>query len=87
VSRRAIIGKTDAGEIVPAPCCDIFNKQRGLPMTRILQAALIGAAAIAFAVGAPASVPAQTRPAVTTLGPNFPNSEIFIGNSFFNYGK
>jgi len=30
---------------------------------------------------------AQTRPAVTSLGPDFPKSEIFIGNSFFYYNN
>jgi hypothetical protein len=55
-------------------------------MIRVLRAVLI-AAAIAVAAGAPASLRAQTRPAVTTLGPDFPNSEIFIGNSFFYYNN
>jgi hypothetical protein len=30
---------------------------------------------------------AQTRPAVTTLGPDFPKTAIFIGNSFFYYNN
>jgi uncharacterized protein DUF4886 len=30
---------------------------------------------------------AQTKPAVTTLGPNFPKTEMFIGNSFFYYNN
>ena len=30
---------------------------------------------------------AQTKPAVTTLGPDFPKTEIFIGNSFFYYNN
>ena len=30
---------------------------------------------------------AQTKPTVTTLGPDFPKSEIFIGNSFFYYNN
>jgi len=30
---------------------------------------------------------AQTKPAVTSLGPDFPRSEIFIGNSFFYYNN
>jgi hypothetical protein len=55
-------------------------------MIRVLRAVLI-AAAIAVAAGAPASLRAQTRPVVTTLGPDFPNSEIFIGNSFFYYNN
>jgi hypothetical protein len=56
-------------------------------MIRVLRAVLIAAAAIIVAASAPASVRAQTRPAVTTLGPDFPNSEIFIGNSFFYYNN
>ena len=30
---------------------------------------------------------AQTKPVVTTLGPDFPKTEIFIGNSFFYYNN
>jgi hypothetical protein len=30
---------------------------------------------------------AQTKPVVTSLGPDFPKSEIFIGNSFFYYNN
>ena len=30
---------------------------------------------------------AQTRPSVTTLGPTFPKTEMFIGNSFFYYNN
>lgn len=30
---------------------------------------------------------AQTKPAVTTLGPAFPKTEMFIGNSFFYYNN
>jgi hypothetical protein len=56
-------------------------------MTRVLRAVLIAAAAIAFTAGVPASGWAQTKPAVTTLGPDFPNSAIFIGNSFFYYNN
>jgi hypothetical protein len=56
-------------------------------MARVLRAVLITAAAITFAAGVPASARAQTRPAVTTLGPDFPKSEIFIGNSFFYYNN
>src|SRR5438132_10729216 len=58
-----------------------------LPMTGVLRAVLIALAAIVLTAGASASVWAQTRPAVTTLGPDFPKSEIFIGNSFFYYNN
>ena len=30
---------------------------------------------------------AQTKPLVTTLGPDFPKTGIFIGNSFFYYNN
>jgi hypothetical protein len=56
-------------------------------MTRILQTVLIAAAAIIFIAVAPAPVWAGTKPIVTTLGPDFPASEIFIGNSFFYYNN
>jgi hypothetical protein len=36
---------------------------------------------------APRVALAQVKPAVTTLGPDFPKSEIFIGNSFFYYNN
>ena len=42
------------------------------------------------AAGWIATVPAalaQTKPAVTSLGPDFPKTAIFIGNSFFYYNN
>jgi len=54
-------------------------------MSRIFQILWIAAAAIALMAGVPAR--AQTRPAVTTLGPDFPKSAFFIGNSFFYYNN
>ncbi|WP_441279743.1 DUF4886 domain-containing protein [Tardiphaga sp. 172_B4_N1_3] len=33
------------------------------------------------------AVQAQTKPKVTTLGPDFPKTEIFIGNSFFYFNN
>src|SRR6202140_1538810 len=44
------------------------------------------AAAGWIAAGPPAAL-AQTTPGVTRLGPDFPKSEIFIGNSFFYYNN
>jgi hypothetical protein len=38
-------------------------------------------------VAGPAAALAQTKPSVTSLGPDFPKSEIFIGNSFFYYNN
>jgi len=44
------------------------------------------AAAGCMAIG-PIAARAQTRPLVTSLGPDFPRTEIFIGNSFFYYNN
>jgi hypothetical protein len=41
-------------------------------------------AAVWIAAG-PIGAQAQTRPSVTSLGPDFPKTTIFIGNSFFYY--
>ena len=43
-------------------------------------------AALAFAACA-SMAQAQTRPAVTSLGPDYPKAVIFIGNSFFYYNN
>src|ERR1700751_3849638 len=43
-------------------------------------------AALVFAAGA-SRAQAQTRPAVTGLGPDYPKVTIFIGNSFFYYNS
>jgi hypothetical protein len=55
-------------------------------MSRISQALLI-AVAIVAAASAPTALWAQTKPKITTLGPDFPKSEMFIGNSFFYYNN
>jgi hypothetical protein len=52
-------------------------------MSRTLRALLIVLAAISGSTG----LLAQTKPKVTTLGPDFPKTEIFIGNSFFYYNN
>jgi hypothetical protein len=54
-------------------------------MQGILRAFLV-VLAVAAAGGA-APLQAQTKPKVTTLGPDFPKTEIFIGNSFFYYNN
>ena len=51
---------------------------------RVLIILLAAAGCIAVA---PTAALAQVKPAVTTLGPDFPKSEIFIGNSFFYYNN
>ena len=56
-------------------------------MPRMLQAiAVLAVAAGWIAIGSGATT-AQTRPRVTTLGPDFPKSALFIGNSFFYYNN
>ena len=50
----------------------------------VLAVALIALGGIPAAAGA---ANAQTKPVVTTLGPDFPKTEIFIGNSFFYYNN
>ncbi len=47
---------------------------------RVLVAALV-------AVCGAVTAQAQTKPAVTSLGPDYPKSAIFIGNSFFYYNN
>jgi hypothetical protein len=42
---------------------------------------------LAAVAAGPMAAEAQTRPAVTTLGPDFPKTSIFIGNSFFYYNN
>ena len=53
-------------------------------MFRLIVVALVALGGIA---AAQTVAQAQTRPAVTTLGPDFPKTEIFIGNSFFYYNN
>ena len=52
-------------------------------MAMTLRALLIVLAAISGSTG----LLAQTKPKLTTLGPDFPKTEIFIGNSFFYYNN
>jgi len=54
-------------------------------MRAILRTFLMALVAAGWVAGAPAQ--AQTKPAVTSLGPDFPKTEIFIGNSFFYYNN
>ena len=53
-------------------------------MPRILSVLVVALAAI---IAGPIAATAQTKPAVTSLGPDFPRSGIFIGNSFFYYNN
>jgi hypothetical protein len=56
-------------------------------MSGVLRIFCILLAATAWMVGRPSLVQAQTRPVVTSLGPDFPKTTIFIGNSFFYYNN
>jgi hypothetical protein len=56
-------------------------------MSRISGTVLLMLAAIGEILIAPTVVQAQTRPLVKSLGPDFPKSELFIGNSFFYYNN
>jgi hypothetical protein len=49
--------------------------------------AVVALAAAGWIVAGPMPALAQTRPAVTSLGPDFPKTAIFIGNSFFYYNN
>ena len=53
-------------------------------MLRILGIVFVALAAV---VAGPIAAQAQTRPSVTSLGPDFPKSAILIGNSFFYYNN
>src|SRR5580693_5887729 len=56
-------------------------------MAGILRIVFVMLAAAGCVAAAPSAAPAQTRPVVTSLGPDFPKTEIFIGNSFFYYNN
>jgi hypothetical protein len=56
-------------------------------MSRTLRVMLLAVATLAAMAGAPVAVQAQTKPKVTSLGPDFPKTEIFIGNSFFYFNN
>ena len=55
-------------------------------MTGMLRGFLMVLALAGWIATVPAAL-AQTKPAVTSLGPDFPKTEIFIGNSFFYYNN
>ena len=56
-------------------------------MSRTLRASFIVLAVIVAAASGSTGLLAQTKPKVITLGPDFPKTEIFIGNSFFYYNN
>src|SRR5580693_9661386 len=56
-------------------------------MPGILRGLIMAVAAAGTLATLPMAAQAQTKPIVTSLGPDFPKSEIFIGNSFFYYNN
>src|SRR4030081_3171658 len=57
-----------------------------IDMSRVLRAFFVVLAAAGWMAARPAAL-AQTKPAVTSLSPDFPKTAIFIGNSFFYYNN
>src|SRR5690349_21244225 len=64
----------------------ISDRQGGDDMSKMLRGFTIVLAA-GFGALAPAAALAQTKPAVTSLGPDYPKTAMFIGNSFFYYNN
>jgi hypothetical protein len=61
-------------------------------MSRNFRGFFVALVAAGFVAAAPSAALAQTKPVVpkpivTSLGPDFPKTEIFIGNSFFYYNN
>jgi uncharacterized protein DUF4886 len=56
-------------------------------MPGLLRNFVVAVAAAGSIAAGSAGALAQTRPVVTSLGPNFPKTEIFVGNSFFYYNN
>jgi hypothetical protein len=56
-------------------------------MPGMLRGLIMAVAAAGALATPPMAAQAQTKPLVTSLGPDFPKSEIFIGNSFFYYNN
>jgi hypothetical protein len=56
-------------------------------MSKLLRGMAVALAAFGWIAAGPVAGLAQTKPAVTSLGPDFPKSGIFIGNSFYYYNN
>jgi hypothetical protein len=56
-------------------------------MSKTLRGMVVALAAFGCMTAGSTAGLAQTKPAVTTLGPDFPKTAIFIGNSFFYYNN
>src|ERR1700736_2959481 len=60
---------------------------RRIDMPGMFRRIFVALAAAGWIAAGPSAAPAETKPLVTSLGPDFPKSEIFIGNSFFYYNN
>jgi hypothetical protein len=58
-----------------------------IDMSRVLRTFFVALAAAGWLAAGQMAALAQTKPAVTSLGPDFPKTAIFIGNSFFYYNN
>jgi hypothetical protein len=56
-------------------------------MSKISKGLVVALAALGWIAAGSVAATAQTRPAVTSLGPDFPKAGIFIGNSFYYYNN
>src|SRR5438105_7815951 len=56
-------------------------------MTSLFRFIVVALVTLVGIAAAQTSALAQTKPAVTTLGPDFPKTALFIGNSFFYYNN
>jgi hypothetical protein len=56
-------------------------------MPGVFRGVFVTLAAAGWMAAQPMAASAQAKPAVTSLGPDFPKTEIFIGNSFFYYNN
>jgi hypothetical protein len=65
----------------------ITEQAGGREMSKTLRGITIALAATGLMALVPASGFAQTKPAVTSLGPDYPKTAMFIGNSFFYYNN
>src|ERR1700752_421166 len=62
------------------------TRGQGGVMSKLLRGITIALAAGFVTLASQAGL-AQTRPAVTSLGPDYPKTAIFVGNSFFYYNN
>src|SRR5260370_29335252 len=67
--------------------CHKPKPKQGEDMSRSIRGFFVVLAAAGWMAAGPTVALAQTKPAVTSLGPGFPKTEIFIGNSFFYYNN